>query len=192
MASMNQNSFILTYPQLLDSGVCEGLMKWHSEPSDVKTVIAERETRRDVQKWLTDEYEELWKPLQKMKMDMAAFYLGRFSTAYRGRKKLLAPESKIQRTDPFGGGFHTFHSEISHWENCARVLVWTIYLNDLPEGEGTTEFLFDNVKVQPKQGLGVIWPAAWMFQHRGNPVHSHAKYIATGWYWYPKEEFYYK
>ena len=189
---MNQNSFILTYPQLLDSGVCEGLMKWHSELSDVKTVIAERETRRDVQKWLTDEYEELWKPLQKMKMDMAAFYLGRFSTAYRGRKKLLAPESKIQRTDPFGGGFHAFHSEISHWENCARSLVWTIYLNSIREGEGETEFLYEPIRFSPRQGMGVIWPAAWMYQHRGNPVHSKSKYIATGWFWYPKEEFYYK
>jgi hypothetical protein len=38
----------------------------------------------------------------------------------------------------------------------------------------------------------VIWPAAWMYQHRGNPVHTHSKYIATGWFWYPEEEFYYK
>ena len=59
MAFMKQNSFILTYPQLLDSDVCEGLMKWYNKSSDVKTAIAERETRRDVQKWLTEEYEEL-------------------------------------------------------------------------------------------------------------------------------------
>ena len=145
---MNQNSFILTYPQLLDSEVCKEIIKWHLSPlNDVRTEIAERDSRRDVQKWLTEEYKELWTPLQKMKMHMAEFYLGRFSSAYRGRKKLLAPDSKIQRTNPFGGGFHNFHSEISHWENCARVLVWTIYLNDLPEGEGTTEFLFDGVKI---------------------------------------------
>jgi hypothetical protein len=27
-----------------------------------------------------------------------------------------------------------------------------------------------------------------MYQHRGNPVHTHSKYITTGWYWYPQEK----
>ena len=102
------------------------------------------------------------------------------------------PENKIQRTDPKGGGFHTFHSEVSHWENCSRTLVWTLYLNDIPDDEGTTEWLYESIKIQPAEGMMVIWPAAWMYQHRGNPVHTHSKYIATGWFWYPEEEFYYK
>ena len=188
---MNQNSFILTYPQLLDKEICEGLMKWHSEPSDVKTVIAERETRRDVQKWLPLK-SELGRELQKCKLRLRDQYLETFPFAYRGQKKLEAPESKIQRTDPFGGGFHNFHSEITHWENCARALVWTIYLNSVLEGEGETEFLYEPIRLLPRQGVGVVWPAAWMYQHRGNPVHFKSKYIATGWFWYPKEEFYYK
>ena len=86
-----------------------------------------------------------------------------------------------------GGGFHNFHAEISHWENCTRALVWTIYLNDIPNGEGETEFLYDKIRIQPRQVVGCIFPAAWMYQHRGNPVHTHSKYIATGWYWYPEE-----
>jgi hypothetical protein len=36
--------------------------------------------------------------------------------------------------------------------------------------------------------MGVIFPSAWMYQHRGNPVHTHSKYITTGWYWYPQEK----
>ena len=50
---------------------------------------------------------------------------------------------------------------------------------------------FGNIRNLPKKGMGVVWPAAWMFQHRGNPVHTHSKYIATGWYWYPEETGYY-
>ena len=78
----------------------------------------------------------------------------------------------------------------SHWENCHRALVWTIYLNDIPEGEGETEFLYDKIRIQPRQGMGCLFPSAWMYQHRGNPVHSHTKYIATGWYWYPQEPYF--
>jgi hypothetical protein len=36
--------------------------------------------------------------------------------------------------------------------------------------------------------MGCIFPSAWMYQHRGNPVHTHGKYITTGWYWYPQEK----
>ena len=86
-----------------------------------------------------------------------------------------------------GGGFHNFHAEVSHYENSNRALVWTVYLNDIPYGEGETEFLFEKIRVQPKKGMGCIFPSAWMYQHRGNPVHTQSKYIATGWYWYPEE-----
>ena len=102
-------------------------------------------------------------------------------------ENLLHQKSKVQRTNPMGGGFHNFHAEISHVENCKRALVWTIYLNDIPEGEGETEFLYEKIRIQPRQGMGCIFPSAWMYQHRGNPVHTHSKYIATGWYWFPEE-----
>ena len=87
-----------------------------------------------------------------------------------------------------GGGFHNFHAENSHYADATRALVWTIYLNDVPDGEGETEFLYEKIRVQPRKGMGCIFPAAWMYQHRGNPVHTHPKYIATGWYWYPLEK----
>ena len=93
----------------------------------------------------------------------------------------------LQKTVPLGGGFHNFHAENSHCADANRALVWTIYLNDLPDGEGETEFLYEKIRIQPKKGVGVIFPSAWMYQHRGNPVHTHDKYITTGWYWYPQE-----
>jgi len=86
-----------------------------------------------------------------------------------------------------GGGFHNFHAEQSHYKNCRRVLVWTLYLNDIPEGEGETEFLYEKIRVQPKKGLGLVFPAGWQWQHRGNPVHTTSKYISTGWWLYPPE-----
>ena len=180
-------NFVRGFENALSSDMCKSLIEWFESNPDVKTREANRDTRNDKQLWLPED-SELYKPLQKVKFEMLNEYLKEFPYAYRGNKKLTTSESKIQRTNPMGGGFHNFHSEVSHWENCDRALVWTIYLNDIPEGEGETEFLYEKIRIQPSQGLGCIFPSAWMYQHRGNPVHTHSKYIATGWYWFPEEK----
>lgn len=92
-------------------------------------------------------------------------------------------EVKLQRTPP-RGGYHIWHCEQfdSSPEVAGRVLAWTIYLNDVPYNEGETEFLWQGLRVNPKTGRCAIWPAAFTHQHRGNPVYTHDKYIATGWY----------
>jgi len=37
------------------------------------------------------------------------------------------------------------------------------------------------MRVKPKQGTLLIWPAAFTHTHRGNPPLSNVKYITTGW-----------
>jgi len=90
-------------------------------------------------------------------------------------------EVKLQRTPP-RGGYHIWHCEQDSLKHAQRVLVWTIYLNDVPYNEGETEFLWQGVRVNPRAGRCSIWPAAFTHHHRGNPVYTHDKYIATGWY----------
>lgn len=93
---------------------------------------------------------------------------------------------KVQRTPP-KGGFHTWHCENGYGDGShARCLTWSIYLNDIPDGEGETEFLEYGVKVKPRKGTITFFPAAWTHTHRGNPVYSCDKYIATGWYYTTK------
>lgn len=90
---------------------------------------------------------------------------------------------KVQKTEP-KGGFHQWHSEQGgDPSTSSRCLTWMIYLNDTPEGEGTTEFIEQGLQVQPKKGTVVLFPAAWTHTHRGNPVYTCNKYIATGWYY---------
>lgn len=90
---------------------------------------------------------------------------------------------KVQKTPP-KGGFHVWHCEHGLGDSCeSRNLTWTLYLNDVPEGEGETEFLEYGVKVQPKKARLSLFPAFWTHTHRGNPVYSCTKYIATGWYY---------
>jgi hypothetical protein len=90
-------------------------------------------------------------------------------------------EVKLQRT-PVRGGYHIWHCEQDIPRHSDRVLVWTIYLNDIPYNEGETEFLWQGIRVNPKAGRCAIWPASFTHHHRGNPVYTHDKYIATGWY----------
>jgi len=89
---------------------------------------------------------------------------------------------KIQRTMPMGG-YHQWHYENGDGpKSYSREVVWMIYLNDMPEGEAETEFLFQRRKIQPTQGTVVFWPAGMTHPHRGLTVYTQPKYIATGWY----------
>ena len=97
-------------------------------------------------------------------------------------KQFYSHRIKVQRTPP-KGGFHTWHCEHSHGEASTRLLTWTIYLNDIPKGEGETEFLEYGITIQPKKGSVCFFPASFTHTHRGNPVYKHNKYIATGWYY---------
>jgi len=83
------------------------------------------------------------------------------------------------------GGFKKWHAErtSSTGHNSSRHLVWMTYLNDVTD-EGETDFYHQKIKVKPKKGLTVIWPADWTYTHRGIPSPTQDKFIITGWYNY--------
>jgi hypothetical protein len=87
---------------------------------------------------------------------------------------------KIQKTEP-GQGYHLWHYEHeAHEPN--RVLAWIIYLNDI-DSAGETEFLYQKLRIPPKENTAIIWPAFYTHTHRGNVVHGNkSKYIITGWF----------
>ena len=90
---------------------------------------------------------------------------------------------KVQRTMPLGG-YHEWHFENGNARySHSRQVTWMVYLNDMPDGEAETEFLFQKRRIKPTQGTVVLWPAAMTHVHRGNPVYTQPKYITTGW-WY--------
>jgi hypothetical protein len=87
---------------------------------------------------------------------------------------------KIQKTLPTQG-YHLWHVERAPgFDNYRRGLAYTIYLNDIEEG-GETEFLNQSVRVKPKKGRVVIWPAGFPYVHRGNPPLKDTNYILTSW-----------
>lgn len=79
-------------------------------------------------------------------------------------------------------GYFSWHTERSSIVDpvVTRHLVFMTYLNDVTD-QGETEWFHQKIKVQPKKGLTIIWPADWTFVHRGIPSNSQNKYIVTGW-----------
>jgi len=62
----------------------------------------------------------------------------------------------------------------------SRHLVFMTYLNDVTDGGGT-EFLYQDTCVSAEKGLTLVWPAEWMFTHRGQVSPTQEKYVITGW-----------
>lgn len=102
---------------------------------------------------------------------------GRFGAVRNGQ-----PHMQIQRYVD-GGGYYAWHYEQSNEDPTMRnrqmAFMW--YLNDVKEG-GETEFMFQDLKIKPKAGASVLFPAFWTHFHRGNPPgEGEKKYIVTGW-----------
>lgn len=80
------------------------------------------------------------------------------------------------------GEYYHWHIDGGSHQFAERQLVALWYLNDVPvEAGGTTDFLFQNLSVQPEKGKLVLFPPFWTHEHRAGMVRSGAKYIATTW-----------
>lgn len=112
-------------------------------------------------------------------------HMGRERVDYTGWswRHIEEIQCKMQRTPP-GGGFCEMHYEQgSDYHTSRRFAVWMIYLNDVHKG-GTTDFPNQNLKVPPRAGNLLIWPAAYTHPHRSSPDLDEMKYIITGWFVY--------
>jgi 2OG-Fe(II) oxygenase superfamily len=89
------------------------------------------------------------------------------------------------------GGYPYWHCEIyprdPRAEELHRVLLWTVYLNDVPEA-GETEFYYQGQKVSPRAGSLLIAPGGFTHTHRGNTPVGGDKYIATSWILFQRAE----
>lgn len=111
-------------------------------------------------------------------------YSGKYSVLHNAGR-LRATEMKMQRTSE-GGGYHVWHCEQGGEAHASRAVVYMLYLNTLPKGgNGETEFLYQQLRIDPEANTMILWPAAYTHAHRGNPVYGDTpKYIVTGWFYY--------
>lgn len=107
--------------------------------------------------------------------------------------RVLRPGSvNLQKYLAGEGGYPHWHSEIyprdQRCDPLHRVLLWTIYLNGVPEA-GETEFFYQKRKIQPRAGSLLIAPAGFTHTHRGNTPAGGDKYIATSWVLFQRAEY---
>jgi hypothetical protein len=142
--------------------------------------------RHDFSKEFKFTFNPDFKKLKKTLTNCLKTYIDVYSSL--NQYTLISDHCKLQRT-PVYGGFHSWHHEHNINDLSNRVLVWMLYLNTMEEGDGTTEFLYQNLEITPKQGNILIWPAYFTHLHRGNPPRRLSKYIATGWWNHTKDDF---
>ena len=188
---MKDNTFIGVYENVLTETQCEEIIDYFEKSSNSFSVEGdEMSHRNDEQLFIyPDSDTKLFNFINESVEKCYNLYMSRYWVIKNNNIHFGQDHLKIQKTSP-RGGYHTWHCEINTLEVVDRCLVWILYLNTIPKGEGETEFLWQGVRIQPKAGTMVIWPAFFTHPHRGNPVYSCSKYIATGWGHYQSESEY--
>ena len=96
-------------------------------------------------------------------------------------KVIDIPSFNLQRYLP-GDHFSKIHTERSSTSNMHRIFAWMTYLNDVSDDAGgCTYFSHYDLKIKPKKGQTLIWPAEWTHAHSGEILKKDKKYIITGW-----------
>lgn len=202
---MEDENFIGIYESVISEETCSKItryfdLKFESDLKNNKNSIRFGENDDHVGKNFTRYDKHLFleekNPVYKLLISSVENCFSKYVEKYWVSKNIDVSfrEVKLQKT-PIKGGFHTWHCEANNIESVDRCIAWMIYLNDIPEGEGETEFLWQKLRVQPKVGTCLIWPAYFTHHHRGNTIFTKEKYIATGWGVYNDvelEEFYVK
>jgi len=85
----------------------------------------------------------------------------------------------LQRTNK--GEYYNWHIDGGSHDFANRQLAVIWYLNDVEGPGGTTDFLFQDISIQPTEGSMVLFPTFWTHEHRNSQLQNGVKYIATTW-----------
>jgi len=190
--TVNINNFIGVYDNYITHEECNKAIKLFEAQNKFNKTMNRQSfeqtsvlQKQDQQYFLAGENIEVWHSELKsliVNFDMALkHYIETTGVSQAfGVDEFHYTSLKIQKTLPTEG-YHVWHIEHGKgYENEARALVFSVYLNDVEDG-GETEFLHFSRRVKPKTGRIVIWPASFPYLHRGNPPLSGEKYILTSW-----------
>ncbi|MDR7333325.1 2OG-Fe(II) oxygenase [Roseateles asaccharophilus] len=77
-----------------------------------------------------------------------------------------------------GDGHFRWHAHSVGGNTGDRVVAMVLYLNDVARG-GETEFFHQGLKIQPRAGQLVLFPAGWNYMHCGHVPESGDKYVIS-------------
>lgn len=79
---------------------------------------------------------------------------------------------------PKGEGYFRWHADSVDRNSRDRVAAMVLYLNDVEQG-GETEFFHQAVKISPRAGNLLLFPAGWNYMHCGHVPQSADKYVIS-------------
>lgn len=180
-------SFIFT-DYLQDLSLCDEIVRYHNEtnikgPGQIGHGLVNVENKKSTDSRITDNKQLATRYFDELKI-IVDKYIKKFPYCDYYNSWDVSLPVNIQHYKP-GEGFYAWHTERTGAKppTCNRHVVFMTYLNDVTDG-GETEFYHQQIKIQPKKGLTVLWPADWTHTHRGISSPTQDKYIITGWYVY--------
>jgi hypothetical protein len=186
----NKMSFIETY-YINDLGVCDELISLfnHSDNKHLgqtsafgESLVYNPNIKDSIDLSINDhaQYPEVIKYLRCLDNNIKS-YIEKYECCNWYNPWNIIEPINIQYYKP-GGGYKEWHTERTgnHSITASRHLVFMTFLNDVTDA-GETEFYYQKLKIQPRKGLTVIWPADWTHTHRGIVSTTQEKYIITGW-----------
>jgi hypothetical protein len=183
-----RNSFIAAW-YLAETGVCDELIAYFNSsvstgPGKVGDGIVDVEAKDSIDHQIEcDHFSDppVFRYLNNL-IQLCHAYVDKYRASATLDSWGIAEKINIQHYQP-NGGYKVWHCE--RWgrtmPSAARHLAFMTYLNDVSDGGGT-EFLYQEITVQPKKGLTLIWPSDWTHYHRGIVSPTEEKYIITGWF----------
>lgn len=175
--------FIRIWDSALNDSLCDRIINWFeiTYKNFPESIVDEKQYSKSIIKdYLSCFIED--NEFQKEIYDAMSGYINSYLNDFGHLKSLPLTfnQIKVKKINPYGG-YHSWHYETNTSSSYGRELVWMVYLNDMPENEAETEFLYQKRKIQPKKGRLVIFPACMTHLHRGLTVYTHSKYIISGW-----------
>jgi len=186
----NINDYIVVIKNALTNPLCDAILDEFTNSDEwTDTVVGNGAIKKDIRNSkdiVLDRDKEFLLNFQNYSKELQRI-LDEYADKYKPHIKqlnrfILSPTIRLQRY-PINGGFKKWHCE-NDGENSVirRNLVFMTYLNNVKIGG--TEFFYQNLKIEAKKGLTIIWPAYFTHIHRGIPNTTGVKTIVTGWFQY--------
>lgn len=182
---VKENSFIYINENALPKDICrEMIRRFESDQEAQYRGRIGQDFKEDARvKQSTDlaiSAHEHWKDISQELFRSLSLSLREFSDAFpffKGRFKDVG--YNMQRTDV--GEYYNWHIDGGSHDFADRQLVALWYLNDVEGPGGATEFLSQDVSIQPQEGALVLFPPFWTHEHRNSQLQQGVKYVATTW-----------
>ena len=186
---MNLSDYVISFDNSLSKEICDEMMiKFDCDKNVVDGITQSRDrgykisdSKKSREIMISDSKD--WKFYDNKVYECLALNLKQYFNFIRdkldyGFNNPKDSGYKMKKYDKNDGWFdwHVDFS-INQHETTSRALAVILYLNDVNDG-GCTEFRF-GLQIKPQKGKMIIFPATWMFPHRGQVPISNSKYIIT-------------